>query len=594
MPSMDGFRSLAGPIAVHPIGERRRRIRQKLHTPVYASFNGPQTGMVVDLSELLDLHEEGFAVQTSQRLEVNRAVTVCLDLPETKSYIHCTGQVIWSDDVGRGGVRFSALSQKSRQALKEWLFGNLMIGCSNHSARSEQLATRQPESSELSESLELKEKESPDVAPNMTPNTTTGPRIVPLSEGSATLAAVEAVRLVVREIGDDFDAILQLVTERALSFTGATGAALALLTDGQMICRSRAGEQAPPLGAAVDGKHGLSGECVRSGVLVSCADTSNDPRVEPEVCRALNIGSLMAAPIVSDLQVIGLLEIFSPQPRRFTRVHGTVLERLIELIPRPGRNDDEKEPEATGAQSNVGLTTATGVASDSDTVGSPSSQFASIYADREAFFEPETEAHAEENFEPALSTSSRSGYRPLYLLVVLAVFVVLGYLIAPVIDKRYVISPQASQRVSSAGGTTGSTLSGQNTGDSQTKYLSDLQKLAEQGNTEAEWQLGARYHTGEGVPKDDAQAMHWFELAGEQGNVSAQSTLGAYYAVGRGVPQDLSKAYFWSAVALAQGDEISKPRLQGLSSQMSRQQILDARQQAEGWLRSHSVRAKTE
>src|ERR1700733_5757604 len=88
---MDGFRSLAGPIAVHPIGERRRRIRQKLHTPVYASFNGPQTGMVVDLSELLDLHEEGYAVQTSQRLQVNRAVTVSLDLPETKSYIHCTG-----------------------------------------------------------------------------------------------------------------------------------------------------------------------------------------------------------------------------------------------------------------------------------------------------------------------------------------------------------------------------------------------------------------------------------------------------------------------------------------------------------------------
>ncbi len=36
--------------------ERRRSVRQKLHTPVYASFNGPQTGLVVDLSEFLDLH----------------------------------------------------------------------------------------------------------------------------------------------------------------------------------------------------------------------------------------------------------------------------------------------------------------------------------------------------------------------------------------------------------------------------------------------------------------------------------------------------------------------------------------------------------
>lgn len=128
------IRSLTDPIAGPPIGERRRNLRHKLHTPVYASFNGPQTGMVVDLSELLNLNEEGFAVQTGERLDVKRAVTVCLDLPETKNYLHCTGQVIWSDDTGRGGVRFSPLSERSRQVLKEWLFANLMIGCSNHSA----------------------------------------------------------------------------------------------------------------------------------------------------------------------------------------------------------------------------------------------------------------------------------------------------------------------------------------------------------------------------------------------------------------------------------------------------------------------------
>jgi len=67
------------------------------------------------LSELLDLHEHGFAVQTSERLEMNRAVTLCLDLPETKSYIHGSGQVIWSDDAGRGGIRFSSLSENSRK-----------------------------------------------------------------------------------------------------------------------------------------------------------------------------------------------------------------------------------------------------------------------------------------------------------------------------------------------------------------------------------------------------------------------------------------------------------------------------------------------
>src|SRR5208337_3561798 len=133
---------LPDPVAAAPNGERRRCVRQKLNTPVYASFNGPQPGMVVDLSELLDLHEDGFAVQTSERLDMNRAVSLCLDLPETKSYIHGSGQVIWTDDAGRGGIQFSGLSDSSRQILKQWLFANLLIACSNHAARTEQLLTR--------------------------------------------------------------------------------------------------------------------------------------------------------------------------------------------------------------------------------------------------------------------------------------------------------------------------------------------------------------------------------------------------------------------------------------------------------------------
>ncbi len=96
--------------------------------------------MVVDLSELIDLHEEGFAVRTGEPLEANRAVTLCLDLPETRSFVLGTGEVIWSDAAGRGGIRFSQLSESSRKILKEWLFANLLIGCSNHAARTLQLA----------------------------------------------------------------------------------------------------------------------------------------------------------------------------------------------------------------------------------------------------------------------------------------------------------------------------------------------------------------------------------------------------------------------------------------------------------------------
>ena len=137
-------------------GERRRHIRHKLHTPIYASFNGPLAGLVVDLSELRDLSEAGFCVQTSlppllfadaesrdaNRIEVSHPVTVCLDLPETQSYVHGSGWVVWRDDTARVGIRFSSLAEPGSQALREWLFVNLLVACANYEARTQQLAHR--------------------------------------------------------------------------------------------------------------------------------------------------------------------------------------------------------------------------------------------------------------------------------------------------------------------------------------------------------------------------------------------------------------------------------------------------------------------
>jgi hypothetical protein len=539
------LRRLPDPVA-ESRRERRRYVRHKLHTPVYASFNSPQAGMVVDLSELLDLNEDGFAVQTSGRLEVNRAVTLCLDLPETKSYIHGSGQVIWSDDTGRGGIRFSGLSESSRQILKQWLFANLLIACSNHAARTEQLTQR--EASELAPPGKARP-------------------VVPLPDRSGLLSAVEAVRREIREIGDDVDAVLQLVTERALTLTGASGAALAFLTEDKMICRARAGEPAPPLGTPVNVKEGLSGECVRSDLLVSCDDTESDPRVDPEVCRTLGIGSMMAAPIVSYLRVVGLLEVFSPHPHGFAKVHEAVLDRLVDIIPKAYRENTQSESALRGPEVH-------------DQVSKQMLDHVAAAQDPERI--P----------EPAPKGRSRLLNLALLGLTVAVVAMALGYLVGPMIERRGVPSAQASQQLLVEAA---STPSGANATDQRSaaqrprpKSLAELRKLADQGDAEAQWQMGVRSHNGEGVPHDDAQAMQWFQRAAEQGHVTAQGALGAYYFAARGVPKDLSKAYFWSVIAMAQGDEISKGRLELLASQMTRAQVYAARQQAEAWIHQHN------
>lgn len=52
--------------------------------------------------------------------------------------------------------------------------------------------------------------------------------------------------------------------------------------------------------------------------------------------------------------------------------------------------------------------------------------------------------------------------------------------------------------------------------------------LAEQGNATAQHNLGYMYDFGEGVPKNDAEAVKWYRLAAEQGEVFSQARLDSH------------------------------------------------------------------
>lgn len=517
--------------------ERRRRMRHKLHTPVYASFSGPHTGMVLDLSELLDLHEDGFAVQASERLEVNRPLTICLDLPEIRSFIHASGHVVWSDGGGRSGIRFSALPDEPRRQLKEWLFVNVLIACTHQAARARQLA-------------QSVEQTPPGPVP--VPN---AQALSPVPDLSGMLSAVDAVRRESRALGGNFEAVLQLVTERALSLTGASGAALAFATEGELICRARAGEPAPLRGARVDTRHGLTGECVRRGQLISCEDTETDPLVDREVCRALGIGSILAAPILADFRVAGLIEVFSSRPRAFTKTHEIVLDRLVEVVP--------KEPAQAPVAAEVMAPTVSAARPVATTL-------------------PEPEAEAQE-----LLTGMGIRWVHLVLLGLTAglVALVLGYVLAPTIEKRWL--NQAEERPAVVSASEVSPLVKPTT-SVKGNTLAEVRTLAESGDPGAQYELGARYHSGDGVPQSDPEAVKWFTRAAKQGHIVSQAMLGYFYWVGQGVPRDINKAYFWSVLARAGGDEASKYRVESLASNMTRAQAIAIQQEAEMWLHQHA------
>jgi hypothetical protein len=190
-------------------------------------------------------------------------------------------------------------------------------------------------------------------------------------------------------------------------------------------------------------------------------------------------------------------------------------------------------------------------------------------------------------------SSRRFPVSPLVLLAIGVAAILLGYLLAPTIERHWLQPGQTAQslRKPSSKNASGADAITDSAGRNRAFSGEALRKLADQGDAEAQWQLGVLYHDGDSVPKDDVKAVEWFQRAAEQGYVRAESTLGAYYWAGRGVPRDFSKAYFWSQLALAQGDENSKSRLEGLSAQMTPSQVASARQMAESWLRAHNQRA---
>ena len=82
--------------------------------------------------------------------------------------------------------------------------------------------------------------------------------------------------------------------------------------------------------------------------------------------------------------------------------------------------------------------------------------------------------------------------------------------------------------------------------------LTELVRMAEQGDAVAQYNLGFSYAYGTGVPQDDALALAWYRRAADQGLAAAQHHLGVMYANGEGTPQDFTEAITWLRRAAAQ------------------------------------------
>ncbi|CKK57390.1 sel1 repeat protein [Neisseria meningitidis] len=90
--------------------------------------------------------------------------------------------------------------------------------------------------------------------------------------------------------------------------------------------------------------------------------------------------------------------------------------------------------------------------------------------------------------------------------------------------------------------------------DDVSDFRENLQ-AAEQGDADAQNNLGAMYAEGQGVRQDDTEAVRWFRQAADQGLAQAQFNLGAMYYKGHGVRQDRALAQEWLGKACQNGKQ---------------------------------------
>jgi DNA-binding response OmpR family regulator len=101
--------------------ERRRYFRFPVQIPVHLSSTGSRSEFV---AASINISERGMALATAVALQVGEKIQANMVLPGTNHPARVSGEVCWSDENGRVGIRFQA-SPDVTELLRSWLSDRL-------------------------------------------------------------------------------------------------------------------------------------------------------------------------------------------------------------------------------------------------------------------------------------------------------------------------------------------------------------------------------------------------------------------------------------------------------------------------------------
>jgi len=178
----------------------------------------------------------------------------------------------------------------------------------------------------------MPDRATPEPEPSALQNTSPSPES-DLGELAALFAAHSGGSFSAEVSADlALEIVLNEIVEQACLATGATGAAIILERDGEMVCRASSGVNAPQFGARLESESGLTAECIRTRQVQRCDDALTDPRADAEASRSLGVRSVLILPLLRDGGMAGLLEVFSSRLGAFRERDELTLEALAQRI----------------------------------------------------------------------------------------------------------------------------------------------------------------------------------------------------------------------------------------------------------------------
>ncbi|MGN6528551.1 MAG: diguanylate cyclase domain-containing protein [Burkholderiaceae bacterium] len=130
----------------------------------------------------------------------------------------------------------------------------------------------------------------------------------------------------------DIDGFAQRVVEHLRELTQAEGVTVELVDGEDTVCFHACGAVAPRPGRRLARAGSLSGLCVRTGAMVSCADTEADPRVDRQAARGVGARSMICTPLFRAGHAIGLVKVLYARPHAFDAGDVPVLSLMASTL----------------------------------------------------------------------------------------------------------------------------------------------------------------------------------------------------------------------------------------------------------------------